>query len=344
MILHLKSLLTILLFFGLFKSSFACCASDDRTLTEKLFNGTTETIFTCEILTMTRPKDDNLFMPSKEKSNGTITRETIGSSTGNIDGISTVKIIQVYFGIVDSNIITLNTGSFLKVGETYLIYTNGYKKPFSCGGVCDRWTKQVTNSPDSKNEMKLLQQFSEIFKYKTSGNFSFANSENILLAEGKFYQGKPVKTWNHYYENGEIKSKYDIENKSTTQYSPNGFIKTHSINGKEKSEYLTYSDKVNGRVKYKIEEIPNDTGNIMVTYSYFDNGTIENVNGQVNVNLPVGGTYAIHTGVYEEYYDNGNVKLKGQFYHNKRIGLWKWFYANGEFNIEFDYKDGTGGQ
>jgi antitoxin component YwqK of YwqJK toxin-antitoxin module len=327
----MKTLLTILLFIGLYKSSLGCCAGDDRTLTEMLFQGKPGTIFTCKVLTFSIPTyPDNII---------------VSSSDGSIDGTATAEIVTVYFGKVDTNVVTLRAGSYLTVGMTYLIYTGGSGRVFGFGGNCDRWSKQVTDNPATTNELLILKQFAGIFKNKTAGDFTFTNSKNIVLAKGQFKKGKPIKLWQHFYDNGTIKAEFDLTRNITSQYSANGFIKSRSTVNENIGFYEQFSDKVNGKLTFTDREVKNDTGLVMTVSEYYDNGNIKNLSSQVNINSKGGGSYSTgKTGEYKEYYENGNLKLLGQYRTDKRIGLWKWYHENGEFNAEFDYKDGTGGQ
>ena len=327
----MRTLLIILLFVELFNSSYACCAGDDRTLTEMLFQNNAGTIFTCKVLTFSTPTyPDNII---------------VSSSDGSIDGTATVEVVKVYFGKVDTNIVTLRAGSYLTVGKTYLIYTGGNGRVFGFGGNCDRWSKQVTDNPVTTNELQTLKQFSDIFKNKSSGQFTFTNSKNIVVAQGQFKKGVPIKTWKHFYDNGIIKAEFDLTKNITSQYSNNGFIKSRSTVNGNVGYYEQFSDKVNGQLSFTDREVKNDTGLVMTVSEYFDNGRMKNLSSQVNINSKGGGSYSTgKTGDYKEFYENGNLKLQGQFNTNKRVGLWKWYNENGEFNTEFDYKDGTGGQ
>ena len=128
----MRTLLIILLFAGFYQSSWGCCSDDNRTLTEMLFQGKAGTIFTCKVLTFSTPTyPDNII---------------VSSSDGSIDGTAIVEIITVYFGNVDTNIVTLRAGSYMTVGMTYLIYTGGSGRIFGFGGNCDRWSKQVKDN------------------------------------------------------------------------------------------------------------------------------------------------------------------------------------------------------
>ena len=324
----MKTVLTILLFVGLYQSSWGVCANDGRTLTELLFKGEPGTIFTCNILTMTTPKSDG----------GIVTY----SSGGGIDGIATAEIMEVYFGKIYTKVVTIKTGSYLTVGKTYLIFGYGSGQSFGCGGSCDKWTKQVTDNPIATDELQILKLFSDIFKNTSSGEFTFSNSKQIVLAKGQFKKGKAIKIWQHFYDNGIIKAEYDLTKNITSQFSSNGFIKSKNTINKNVGVYEQYSDKVSGLLAYKFIEVEKENEMIMECFEYFDNGKLKNLSSAVYINNK--STSTGKTGEYKEFYENGNLKLQGQYKTNSRVGLWKWFNENGEFNTEFDYKDGTVGQ
>ena len=265
-------------------------------------------------------------------------------SEDGIDGTATAEIVQVYFGKIDTKIITLKTGSFLTIGKTYLIYTSGNGKLFWCGGNCDKWTKKITDNPDSTYEVKLIKQFCDIFTNKKTGKYSFTNSKGVVIAEGQYKEGEPIKVWKHYYDSGIIKAVYDLKNNIISQYSAKGFIKEKTNIDKKVSIYEQYSAKVNGQLKRKDIETKNDTGFIDMTYEHFDNGNLQKVSSQIIINVKNGVTTAGLTGIYEEYYENGTLYLKGQYDHNKKVGIWNWYKEDGKFDKEFDYKDGTNEQ
>ena len=324
----MRTLLIILLFAGFYQSSWGCCSDDNRTLTEMLFQGKAGTIFTCKVLTFSTPTyPDNII---------------VSSSDGSIDGTAIVEIITVYFGNVDTNIVTLRAGSYMTVGMTYLIYTGGSGRIFGFGGNCDRWSKQVKDIPSTTNELLILKQFSDIFKSKISGQFTFKNYKNIVIAEGQFKKGNPTKVWKHYFDNGKIKAEYNLKTNTTSQYYENGFIKNRSTINKNIGFYEQFSDKINSQLTFTDKEVKKDTLTIMTVTEYYDNGSIKNISSQINIIYKGGSVSSTgKTGEYKEYYKNGNLKLQGQYKTDKRIGLWKWYHENGKFNTEFDYKDGT---
>jgi hypothetical protein len=46
-------------------------------------------------------------------------------------------------------------------------------------------------------------------------------------------------------------------------------------------------------------------------------------------------------GIYHEFYENGNVKVKGIYKNNKRDGDWSFFYDNGKLWSWGEYTDGV---
>ena len=322
----MKSVFSILIFILTTKIVLSSCVADNNTLTEKLFKGQPGTVFICNILTSDQDVNGNLY--------------------------SKAEIKEVIFGSVDSNIILLNTGnhyssvggSSLSIGQEYIIYTSGQGNNFGCCSICDRWTKKVTSSKSVLNELETLRQFADIFKQKKSGHFNFFYSDGNLAAKGKYSDGITTGKWQHFYENDTLKTMYDFEKNIITQYSKNGYIlsKSTSVDNVRISEQ--YSSTVKGRMKYKFIDTENDTGSFSQSYEYFENGNLKEVRGQVNINVKGGSTSTGREGIYEEYYENGNLKLHGRFIKNRRVGVWIWYHENGDYNTEFDYKDGTGPQ
>jgi antitoxin component YwqK of YwqJK toxin-antitoxin module len=262
------------------------------------------------------------------------------SSDGGIDGTATVEIIEVYFGKIDTTIVTLKTRWLLETNKIYLIYSEGSGRIFGCGGRCDKWSKKVTDNPSSIFELQILKRFSMIFRNKTTGSFSFFDSTGVLLAKGKFKQGRPVKLWKHYSEDGKLKTAFDLKKNITYYYSTNGYLIRKSTVTENIAVFEDYLDTLNGKLSNKVVETKNDSGLIMQVFKYYVNGNLKSLSGEVHVNINGGSESKGMTGIYEEYFENGKLKLKGQYHKNNRVGIWRWFHENGEFNSQFDYKNG----
>jgi len=287
---------------------------------------------------MTVPKQ----VMSVSDSNGII-REYY-SSAGGIDGTAIAEIIRVYFGKVDTNIVTLNTASFLTIGKSYIIYTGVDGKVFYCGGNCDNRTHLLTNSKDDITELKIIDQFSEIYKKSKSGKFTFYSSANKILAQGEFKKGVPIKIWKHYHTNGNLKSEIDLQTNHNKYFNGDGVIIRENIIYKDSSISLTYFGKADLRVSSRWVTARNEKGNISMTYEYYTNGNLKILEGQQSIFDTKGNeSNEGKAGKYIEGYENGVIKVIGAYLKSKRIGLWKWYNEDGSFYAEYDYKDGANG-
>ncbi len=328
----MRTIILIIVFLLRLTDGFGICGYDDRTLTQMLFENKAGTIFTCRILTMAVPKQEGDMI-------------VVNACGGGIDGTAMAQIIRVYFGKVDTNVVTLRTESSLEVGKSYLIYTIGEGRLFGCGGHCDQWTHQITDSPEDRSELKILEQFADVYKNKKSGKYTFLSAKKIVLASGEFKKGIPVKTWKHYFADGSLKTEEDLEAKSKKVYSANGLMLVHNVEYKDSSVSLAYSNVVSGRLDYRWVTFPNSKGFVMTMYEYYPNGNLKLCESTVYVGEKGGGISSNgKTGRYIEGYENGKIKVLGAMNHLKRIGRWKWYNDDGSLNAEFDYRDGTGNQ
>ena len=319
---------SLLLFLALIlsKFSFGSCVTDDRTLTEMLFLQKAVTVYSCKILTSTT--DENGFY------------------------YSSAEILEVYIGKVASKSITLGTGgahvstggAILTGGKTYLVYTGkgeGQNETyFRCCSPCDYYTKQITDIPDSSYEVKLLKDFAGIFSEKKSGKFVFKNEKGIKIAEGKYKEGVAVGVWKHYYNNGVVKAIYNLKNGFQSQFSSNGAILRRAT--VQSNQVSTYEQFKNGILNYKQIKTLNDTGYVYQFFFFYENGQIQKLSKQAYLILPNGyekGKGKI--GDYKEYFENGRLQVSGQYFQDKKIGIWKTYNNEGSLISQVDYKDGV---
>ena len=48
----------------------------------------------------------------------------------------------------------------------------------------------------------------------------------------------------------------------------------------------------------------------------------------------------ITEGLFEEFYDNGNIKIRGNYVNGKKDGVWEFFYSDGALNVSQTFKNG----
>jgi antitoxin component YwqK of YwqJK toxin-antitoxin module len=140
---------------------------------------------------------------------------------------------------------------------------------------------------------------------------------NVYIKGQKNSKGQQEGIWEWFYEDGNIFSR-----------AP------HKGGEKEGIEEIFYKNgNTRWRIPYKegkadgIEEWFYPNGNITKTRLWKDGKLIEETKPKLTL--------------YIEYYDNGNVRIKGQKNSKgQRGGIWEWFYRNGNILWRTSYKDG----
>jgi antitoxin component YwqK of YwqJK toxin-antitoxin module len=339
----MKRLILIILFHLSVIKVFACFAEDNTTITERLYLNKAGTIFTCRIIYM----EDNAIWEESQMTAivteiffGTVDRDTVILSVykgnniyqdGSSDGIA-------YPTVKKDTIIRTD----IKENMQVLIYSDKSGHKFFYGGMnFNKWSKGVNNSPEVQNELNLLRQFSSIFKEKKSGIFTFYNSKNIIIATGEYKKGVAKGHWKHFTDNGIIKTEIDFKEGIMNSYTKNGNLNYGTKSYKDSSISYMYTE---GVLYAKVVAIDKDTITISTGYSYYPNGKIKDISSVIHNKKSLISYTLVRTGKYFEYYENGNLKVSGRLDKDKRVGLWKWYKENGDFNSEFDYKDGKGNQ
>ncbi len=171
-----------------------------------------------------------------------------------------------------------------------------------------------------------------------------------------------VGKWVEVYDNGKVKSEMNYE-----KGMPNGIAKQYTPTGK----LLRMEEYQNGKNVKSVKRPKFDTiqnANIKVDKKYYANGNLKSVRNYKD-DLPFGmhifynenGTIkqAVlfnelgikkgqgrvdstlkKNGVWEFFYENGDLKAKGEYLADKRAGKWQFFYPNGVLEQEGVYEDG----
>ena len=75
----------------------------------------------------------------------------------------------------------------------------------------------------------------------------------------------------------------------------------------------------------EIAEFPYHSGNVKFRYEQY---------------LSTGGTHWIRHGLFQAFYESGQIASEGRFDHGKESGLWRNFHENGQVAAEGSYQDG----
>lgn len=316
------TLLTIISLVFLDKVQATTCTGDPRTLTERLFNDDQGKIFICKVISVKTPE---------------IPRDHFND---NFDyGSAQVEITEVYFGSIDTTHLEIKLGSTMTVGEHYLLYAPENYPGYYYGGECERWSKPITQKPEIQHEIKLLNQFASLKGNMATGHFIFHDMDSAVLAQGHFREGKAVGRWKHYDNKGAIRAFYDLDRQLTIEYFPSGNMETKRILGEDSSTHVRYYPRVKNQPLYIQVNVPHDSGTSITVYAYYANGILHYKYFN-NAFKRDGYSTTEKEGAYRANYENGQVKLSGQFLHDRVTGLWKCYGSEGELVFEYDYTIG----
>lgn len=163
--------------------------------------------------------------------------------------------------------------------------------------------------------------------------------ENGQVLHKGFYNEGALNSYKNFYPNGtverEFKNKSLIRSELTT-YHPNGNIRTKGVF--IEGSPLTYEEYYDdGQLEY-LEENHKSFEYYITTKSYYKNGTTESL---LELTNPKKLTFQ-----KVEYYENGNVREKGDLFFNKenmdyyKSGKWSYFDEAGKLSYVTLYENG----
>jgi len=295
--------------------------TDGRSWSEIIFNYNENhrlAVFTCKILEFSAEK--------------------VQKTTEGLFGLKAVaQVEKVFFGKIDSTIVYLSPGFYLQVGEIYLVYGGGNRNYFSFGGL---FSKKVSNNKDIIQELKTLSEISDIVNNKSTCYYTIQDANNKILAKGYYEKGKPVKIWKHYWNNGNMKAEYDFKNNSEIQYHENGLKKYKIFRTENELTYYQYSTENNGFLNYKYIEKSTEYGKLYTWFFYYDNGNLKNQYYQKSFgHNKLGWSPSEEKFDYQEYYENGKIKGKGNYLGQDSVGTWYFYDKRGKYKGKKDYKN-----
>lgn len=323
MIISKKIILLLQLIFISLRVVGSQCFQDSRSLSEYLLSQENKLIFTCKLVKYI-PKEPLTEKPITNKNGITLG----GSRPDYQDYVFVAQIIKTYFGTIDTSHILIHSESQYLLGDSFLIYTVSNKNYYSFNNIyCVQRTKFYRDA--SEFELKTLTSLSNIIKNRKTKNCEIKNGE-ILISKGKFKKGKPVKTWIHNYDNGKLKTKINFENKNEFTFYANGRKQVEKIYLKDTLCYFHYKNNSSNCIENIEKDLPLEISKSQKWYfETYENCKIKQKHTQEN------GVGMI--GEYVEFYENGNIKIKGIYEKGLKIGRWFEYNENGKLINEKTY-------
>jgi antitoxin component YwqK of YwqJK toxin-antitoxin module len=177
------------------------------------------------------------------------------------------------------------------------------------------------NYPDSGD--LFIKGYGDFTDQQEEGYWTYTNSNNRIMMEGEYEEGKRLGTWKKYYSNGSIHEEIEYKDGFRDGYFVHYFKNGEKWNegnyskGKKTGEWKTFFD--NGNIR-EISEFKNDVINgRFITYDYKISGQKikqgEKVNDKIN-------------GILHQYYKNGTYGEK-EFVNGDGVGAWEYFNSDG---------------
>jgi antitoxin component YwqK of YwqJK toxin-antitoxin module len=158
-----------------------------------------------------------------------------------------------------------------------------------------------------------------------------------LMYKGSFNNGKKDGYWEWYFDNGQLMYKGSYKNGKEE-----GYWEEYYDNGQ-----LAYKGSYkNGKLIKKLDESEQPKKKLFIPRKLSGEDSRW---AQWNKEQPIVdglriNQYNINTGkkqgIWEEYYDNGQLAYKGSYKNGKEEGIWKWYHNNGQLDYKGSYKNG----
>gem|GEM_PF-2042325 len=261
--------------------------------------------------------------------------------------------------LIDSDRPPYKWGFKMAVGKTYLIYANNTDYTQKYNSV---YSKELKEIPRIKNEIEVVKKFDAIFRQKETGYFIFKDDKKNILAVGSYKSGKQSDIWRHYSEKGSLLSILGRQGSADINLI---------IDELRQIRITTYKDSVvteGLNSPHRNVIIKSDTSTVSVSCSYLDDCLLTKISSytyslkddttkkyqssyeyrqeyyhmtEILKSNTIFRNYHVGEGVYQEFYQSGKLKLNGLYHRDRRAGCWVWFYEDGTFWAEHDYKDGN---
>jgi len=201
--------------------------------------------------------------------------------------------------------------SYYNTGELYL--TQEYKE-----GVLDGPSLQYFASGEEKAKETYVDG-------KLDGEYVELYRNGTFRTKGQYEEGEPVGHWEYYYDNGQLREQGDFKNGLRI-----GLWKRFSKNGKlsEETNYGETGKKIGVYKEYDLDE------KLILELTYKGEEIIEYKTYDENGKILGQGEKKRRELEFENYWSNGQLRAKGNYYKGNRVGTWKFYNQYGVLTSE----------
>jgi antitoxin component YwqK of YwqJK toxin-antitoxin module len=171
-------------------------------------------------------------------------------------------------------------------------------------------------------------------KGRKQGFWRKSDSLGNKLYEGNFIDGIPSDTFRYFYRTGSLKTLSVISGQGkrakTVSYFPNGrkMASGNYLNEKRDGIWQFFSDGSEKLVSEEFYAEGKIEGNSKV---FYPEGGVSEVTNYIN---------GIKDGLWEQYFSDGTIKLRGKFKAGEKHERFQLFYPSGQLRVSGQYNNG----
>jgi len=284
------------------------------------------------------------------------------------------KVLEVFRGEVPTNVnLTIyfqpnRDEKILYPGEEFLVISSKNDEGEWSVFKCDPYSESLNDSAYMKRGQDRLNIIGEFFKMKKEKltkkfkfeEYSISNKQKVTVVEGEFLAGEPEGEWNFYEPkypdrivcslnfsegllNGvstEISSKFGKSNRNIhraeTLYKDGKKVKTDFFKLGTRDQEQFYSIKYFKDKKGRSRQIRTKFYPHLNRGKWYETECLAEVYGN-NDRYP--DIEYVMDGIQKEFYGDGELKVKGQYFRGAKVGKWITYNEDGSINEEEEFNN-----
>jgi len=209
-------------------------------------------------------------------------------------------------------------------------------------GGDDKYTCHMCGNDNEEHYLNESQEDKSINQYNKDGEKNgpwveyYPNGKDIFF-KGGYKNGKKDGKWVFYYMNGNVENegsfKNDLKDGVWAQYYRDGnLIRKELYNNGEYVRRISLKESETPKKKLFVPRRLSGENSKWFELNKINN---EKYGKPINQYTHDG----LKTGMWEDYWDNGQLSNKGPYKNGKADGIWEYYYENGQLNIKGLYKN-----